>query len=54
MADIPGSVARGGSLLITGALIDAGDLPAAESVRAAALARCGTSAAMRLTCRPCR
>jgi DNA-binding CsgD family transcriptional regulator len=40
MADIPGSVARGGSLLITGALIDAGDLPAAETVCAAVLARC--------------
>jgi len=40
MADIPGSVARGGSSLLTGALIDAGDLPAAETVCATVLARC--------------
>jgi DNA-binding CsgD family transcriptional regulator len=40
IADIPGSLARGGSLLMAGALIDAGDLPAAETVGAAALARC--------------
>jgi DNA-binding CsgD family transcriptional regulator len=40
IADIPGSVARGGSCLLAGALRDAGDLAAAESVFAATLARC--------------
>jgi predicted ATPase/class 3 adenylate cyclase/DNA-binding CsgD family transcriptional regulator len=38
-ADIPGWIARTGSYLLTGVLIDAGDLAAADSVGAAALAR---------------
>ena len=37
---MPGSIARGGSHVMIGALIDAGDLAAAESACAAALARC--------------
>jgi predicted ATPase/DNA-binding CsgD family transcriptional regulator len=39
-ADIPGSTARGGSSVLTAALILSGDLAAAETVCAAALARC--------------
>jgi hypothetical protein len=39
-ADIPGSIARGGRTTLTGALILSGDLAAAETVSAAALAWC--------------
>ena len=37
---MPGSIARAGSTVMIGALIEAGDLAAAESACAAALARC--------------
>ena len=40
IADIPGPVTRGSSTAMVSALIDAGDLAAAESACAAALARC--------------
>src|SRR4029077_10002867 len=39
-ADLPRGMARGASAILTAALISSGDLAAAETVGAAALARC--------------